>query len=355
MATARPAVVLRTVGVVLVAGMAMSALALAGLTAGDVGQRATIFGLVAATLPAPLLVAGVLVLDRLEPEPPVVLALVFAWGATLAVLVATLLNKMTGDLAAGAFGARAGSAVMATAVAPLVEESVKAVALLAVVRAARHEVNGVIDGLVYAGLVGLGFAVGENVHYFAAALASGDVVLLLVVRSVFSPFAHPLFTAPFGLGLAIGLTAVSFRQQVTSGAAGFAASVTVHAAWNGSFLLADAAIVAVYVFVFVPAFVAVLALARRAQRREADILREQLAPEVMAGTIPRDLVEEVISPRRRREALEKAALTGGTVAKRARRDLHRLLAELALARHRGAPTTPELERALSGRRAAPHP
>jgi RsiW-degrading membrane proteinase PrsW (M82 family) len=347
MATSHRAGVLKWAGVALVAGMALSALFLAGLTAGHVGERATVFGLVAATLPAPLLVAGLLVLDRLEPEPPALLALVFAWGATVAVLVATLLNRVTGDLAAGAFGSRARDAVVATVVAPLVEESVKAVALLAVVRAARHEVNGVVDGLVYAGVVGLGFAVGENVHYFAAALASGDVVLVLVVRSVFSPFAHPLFTAPFGLGLAVALTAGSRRRRMASVGAGFAVSVTVHAAWNGTFLLADAAIVAVYLLVFVPTFTAFFVLARRAGRREADLLRTHLEPEVATGTIDAGLVEEVVSPRRRRRALEEATAAGGSAARRARRSLHQALAELALARHRGAPTTAALKRVIA--------
>src|SRR3954447_6355945 len=83
-------------------------------------------GFILAILPVPLLVALVLVLDRLEPEPWRNLLFAFMWGAGVAVLGALILNTaglvyVTGPL----FGAEKGHFISAAVGAPLVEESLK--------------------------------------------------------------------------------------------------------------------------------------------------------------------------------------------------------------------------------------
>ena len=69
-------------------------------------------------------------------------------------------------------------------------------------------------------MVGVGFAFTENILYLAAAYIGGDGAVragsaarsaLFVVRGIFSPFAHPLFTAFIGIG--VGIAVVS-RQPV---------------------------------------------------------------------------------------------------------------------------------------------
>src|SRR5205809_319359 len=75
----------------------------------------------------------------------------------------------------------------------------------------RREFDGVVDGIVLAGLSGLGFAFTENVLYFGRAFLAGQeqslttgffaVGFTFVLRGVLSPFAHPLFTAMTGIGL----------------------------------------------------------------------------------------------------------------------------------------------------------
>ena len=72
----------------------------------------------------------------------------------------------------------------------------------------------------------------------------------------------------------------SRRTSAAAIGTGLAAAVGVHAAWNGTFLLADAAIVVVYLLVFLPTFVVLLTLARRAQRHEAELVRRRLEPEL---------------------------------------------------------------------------
>jgi protease PrsW len=87
--------------------------------------------------------------------------------------------------------------------APVVEELAKCFALLVLFRELKDEFDGVVDGVVYAAMVGLGFAMIENVQYYGAAISEGveSSVVTFVLRGVVSPFAHPLFTAMFGIGL----------------------------------------------------------------------------------------------------------------------------------------------------------
>ena len=53
-----------------------------------------------------------------------------------------------------------------------------------------------LDGIVYAAMVGLGFAFTENILYYGRTALEGGVPLAATffVRGVLSPFAHPVFT-----------------------------------------------------------------------------------------------------------------------------------------------------------------
>jgi PrsW family intramembrane metalloprotease len=62
--------------------------------------------------------------------------------------------------------------------------------------------------VIYAAMVGLGFAMVENVGYYINAIATperGGIALLgytFVLRGVLSPLLHPIFTSMTGLGVA---------------------------------------------------------------------------------------------------------------------------------------------------------
>src|SRR5215472_13040225 len=150
-----------------------------------------------ALLPVPLLVGLVLLLYRLEPEPRAHLLFAFVWGAGVAALFAALINTAgLVFITQPALGA------------PVVEETLKGAFLLGMVWWRRSELDGPTDGIIYAALVGLGFAMVENVGYYIEALVKpsvGGVKLLeftFVLRGLLSPFAHPIFTAMTGLGAA---------------------------------------------------------------------------------------------------------------------------------------------------------
>ena len=166
-----------------------------------------------ALLPVPLLIAVVLLLDRLEPEPRGNLVFAFAWGAGIAVLLAAVINTAgllfitQPDL-----GKTNGQYISATFGAPVVEETLKGLVLVWLVWRRRQEFDGLTDGIIYAAMVGLGFATIENVGYYIDALVrpvSGGAQLLgvtFVFRGILSPFAHPAFTAMTGIGAAYAAT-----------------------------------------------------------------------------------------------------------------------------------------------------
>ncbi|MEZ5229875.1 MAG: PrsW family intramembrane metalloprotease [Acidimicrobiales bacterium] len=164
-------------------------------------------------VPIVIVLPVMLWLDRVEPEPRPALIHAFLWGATVAVTVAGIVNTIV---------AIAGGEVLAAVVsAPLVEEAMKACGIIYALR--RKEIDGVMDGIVYAGWVALGFAVIEDISYFAQSPDGGVLAQTFVLRALFGPFAHPLFTA--WTGLAIGRAVSKGKPVFPNAVWGYVAAV----------------------------------------------------------------------------------------------------------------------------------
>lgn len=161
-------------------------------------------------------------LDRVEPEPQAALLHAFLWGATISVVVAATINSVV--------GMTAGKIPSMVISAPIIEEAMKAGGILWAVR--RRDVDGPMDGIVYAGWTAIGFAVVEDIEYFASAETIADLATTFVVRGLLTPFAHPLFTA--WTGLAIGRAVSRGRPVFPAMIWGYALAVFSHMLWNGS-------------------------------------------------------------------------------------------------------------------------
>lgn len=190
-----------------------------------------------ALVPLPLLWLSYWWLDRYEPEPRRYLVAAFVWGGVVSValaIVAQILVERWLDL---------DSSEMASFVAPLTEEPAKGLFLLVVLLRARRVIDGMLDGLILSGVVGIGFAFVENIGYYASSyLGSPDIELAgaegvtttFVVRGVVSPLAHPLFTSAFGIAIGLAVTRRSWLAKISLGVGGMAISILLHGLWNGS-------------------------------------------------------------------------------------------------------------------------
>jgi len=184
-----------------------------------------------------LLCAGIVYwIDRYEKEPVVLLGAVFFWGAVVAALGALVAQTLLG----GAVHLATGSEELAdlagaTLFAPLTEESVKGFAVLLVFLALRREFDSLLDGLVYAGMVALGFAATENVLYLYGAFTESGLegmLGLFFLRIVLGLWDHPCYTSFIGIGLALSRLGRSAWVRWLAPPAGWTLAVLAHALHN---------------------------------------------------------------------------------------------------------------------------
>ncbi len=322
------------VAVALLVGAAVLAIVLLA-----VGRpEAIVIGLVLAIVPVGPLVACYLWLDRYEPEPVRLLALAFGWGALVATGAALLLQTADALLNASS---EAWSAVI---IAPVTEEAGKGIFVLLLLWSRRHVIDGVLDGLVYAGLVGVGFAFTENILYFAGAYTGGpdfgsggigSATTLFVLRGVFSPFAHPLFTSAIGIGVGVMVSTRSLGLRVVAPVVGYGVAVLFHAAWNASAYLAGGEyFLFTYLFAMVPGFLVLVGLAIWFRVREGTILSRAMTDLARLGYLHPDEVAWLVRLPARRSARANAALRGGPAAGQLMRDYQQQAIEFAALHHR---------------------
>jgi len=334
----------------LMAGFLVLLMTLCGLlvlatVTSSTGLLGFLIGLVLALLPLPLVIGALRWLDRYEPEPTGLLVFAFAWGATVAALAAAILNTASAVAIARTGGASEGVASTAVLVAPWVEETAKGLAVLLVLRFRRSEFDGIVDGIVLAGMAGVGFAFTENILYFGRAFLVGGEELGLtggffaagatfVLRGVLSPFAHPLFTAMTGIGLGIAALATTRRARWLAPLGGFLLAVLLHATWNWASLSGLSGFFTGYVSIMVPAFAATVGLATWSRRREGATVARRLPAYVEAGWLDPQDVPMLASMRRRRQAVEWVDSRQGSARSRALRDFQHAATELAFLRDR---------------------
>ncbi len=279
------------------------------------------------TTPAALVVAGtlavvvapayalyLLALDRLEHEPPWLLALAFLWGAGVAALgggTATWVLQASTSFVLG-LSSSASETLGTVLFAPVTEEIAKGLFVVLLATLARHEFDDVVDGIVYGGLVGLGFAVIEDFFYYAAMFLEEGLAstgLLFFVRGVLTGFNHSLYTAMTGLGLGLAVQTRSRLAGWLFSLGGLLFAILLHALWNGLTVLSQVredAVLFLAVLLGYPVLIVVpLALLLgviafvQARRRSRDVER-YLAAAVRRGFAGPDDVLALTRPWRRR-------------------------------------------------------
>src|SRR5215218_7659723 len=227
----------------------------------ETGPVALLLGFITATIPVPIYVALVLWIDRYEAEPLWMLATAFFWGALFAPFFAFLLNTLSAVIITILADAKAGEAFAAVISAPIVEEIGKALILFIFFYWKKDEFDGVVDGIVYASLSALGFAMTENILYYGrAALGGGEALTAtLIIRGFFAPFSHPLFTSLTGIGLGLSRQSSNIAVKILTPIVGLMMAIFMHSIWNGSAVFGGGLLfVLTYLVVMIPAFIIML-------------------------------------------------------------------------------------------------
>jgi len=176
--------------------------------------------------------------DRYEREPKILLGAVFFWGVAIAAGGAFIINTALGMGIYIFTGSEATTDfTTASIIAPIVEESLKGLAVLIVFLVFRKEFDSILDGIVYAGIVALGFAATENTHYIynLGYLDGGweGLWFLVFVRVILVGWQHPFYTAFTGIGLATARLSRSGLVKFLAPLIGFSVAMFTHAFHNG--------------------------------------------------------------------------------------------------------------------------
>jgi RsiW-degrading membrane proteinase PrsW (M82 family) len=306
-----------------------------------------LLSVIASSIPAAFYAGVILRLDRYEREPMRVVLACFAWGAIGAILLSIIASLIFEGVVSDLIGPEFAPGLTIVIGAPLIEETCKGVALLAVLLIARDEFDSTLDGLVYGALVGAGFAMTENILYFGQTYLEGGLGpfgTLVVARAVFGGLAHPAYTAVTGaaLGWSRSQYGRGWKRFVVP-VLGWLGAVALHMAWNGGLTLTAAwlggdpgivELVAVQaLIVLVPAVLVLYVVARLSHRYELAILRRELRLEVEQGSISEGEYRLITDDIRRKETLAIARTRGGRALRGQQLAFFHTAADLAFRRH----------------------
>ena len=282
-------------------------------------------------VPMFLLAAFVNWLDRYEKEPKLLLGAAFMWGVVIAGGGAYVLNTFVGVSVYSLTGSASVADFSTTSIAaPIIEETLKGLAVLVVFLLFREEFDSILDGIVYGAITAMGFAAIENVLYIYrnGFLESGweGFWTLVFIRVILVSWMHPFFTSFTGIGLAVARTNRNILVKLIAIPAGYTTAVLAHAfhntfsnliGGNGGFIIGLIADYFGYAFMLM--FIIWMIV------NERNILKRQLVEEVNSGAI---------SPGQYRTAISFfqtnahfSALTSGTF--RATSRFYQVLGELA--------------------------
>ena len=318
-------------GVLILLGT-IAGLILIGLTAfNPVG---TSIGFLLSSIAMTVVLLAYLWLDRWEPEPRRLLILAFLWGASVAVIIASILQLITE--AAINPGATEGASPWTIVLgAPVTEEAAKGLFLLLMMTGTRrNELNSLTDCLVYAGLVGAGFAWLEDILYIGGGETVSESLVTAAMRLIMAPFAHSLFTTFFGIGVWYAMQKRSAFAKFGCILLGYLGAVIMHGMWNGSSLLGVEAYFGVYFLWMVPIFGLIIWLGVASRRKEQRITAEKLPGMVAAGLVTPNEATWLGSIKSRKLAIGQAERLGGKSAAKSVKIFAHQVVELAFVRDR---------------------
>jgi RsiW-degrading membrane proteinase PrsW (M82 family) len=306
-----------------------------------------------AVVPALILLGAIWWVDRYEKEPLRLIGIALLFGAVLAPVIAYAIEKGL-DISTSFTAQTIVPETQLGVGLPLVEEIIRGAAVLVVFLLVRFEIDDLLDGIVYGGIVGVGFGAAANfVSIWSTPSLGGDNTPSLY-SSMITGLNHVFYGAVIGLALA---AVRKGNLQMLGGAAvvGIAAAFLFHVLHDylpwwasssggtvesnfGTRLLTQ---IPNYLGVFVLGLIALWTIGR-----EKVIIAQELREEVKNGVVTPDDFANVTNSFRRTQTLWMALLNRGEWVWRLRRKLYGLEAELAFRKYHRREETSAQSRAF---------
>ena len=292
------------------------------------GPVATLITTLLAAISFPLVILVLFWLDRYEPEPARYRLAAIGWGGVVAVVLSLVAEGLLFTLPG------TNTFIETAVIAPIVEETGKGLFLVVVVVFRRAQIHGLLDGLIYGALVGVGFAFVEDIAYYLSSLESGALGITFFLRGIMGPFAHPLFTSAFGIGVGIAVTTRLPQLRVLAPILGYLGSVVMHGIWNGSVFWGGDGFFFTYAVIMLPLLAVVLAVAIWARSREGKMLVAALGQTAAIGWIRPEEIRWVARLSDRMSARAYAKRIGGKQAAEALHEYQQTMIEIAFLHNR---------------------
>lgn len=311
-----------------VAGLAFLIFVMPNLLAATGGSFAGIMvGFFLSLFPLSAVLLSVYVIDRWEPEPKWMLLFALFWGTAGSIATTLIVQPwyIRAFMPRGLSSAAEQQQWLASFEAPPVEELSKGIGILLIALFARRYFDGPLDGVVYGATIGAGFAFTENIQYFGRAFfqstgSFAEVGLLFVVRGIFSPFNHALFTACTGVAVGFGARKKGVGPIIGLFFVGLIPAMFLHFIWNTANFAKyfdintrSELLVALFVqsaVIEIPLIAGWLIFIYFLRKGEAKLTHLRLAEYAANGWFTPEEVNMVATPRGRRNAMAWSRRTG---------------------------------------------
>lgn len=177
-------------------------------------------------------------IDRHEKEPWRVVLVAAIWGAIVATTLA-LIGEVIWDLVVGSSIPPGSAANVSNGIsAGFMEEIAKGIAVLLLYLVIRDEFDGLVDGIVYGAVVGLGFNFMESIIYMVSSFQQvaqmggpgvDGAAIQWFLRQVVDLFAgHATYAALTGAGIGLARQYPALWQKLLVIAAGWVSAIAGH-------------------------------------------------------------------------------------------------------------------------------
>ena len=198
---------------------------------------------VLAIIPVPFFALCIYLLKSYETLSIKALILAPVWGLGVAAFASLIINTLIGSWV--------NITIVTTLTAPITEEFFKLAGLYLLMLLLPKETDSVIDVIIYGVLIGMGFALTENIFYY---VKDSSMWSIFLSRGVLTGFAHPLFTGVMGAG--VGAYMINHNKWFLALIPG---GVILHILWNSAVL--TGMLTLAYVVIFIPILIAFISIA----------------------------------------------------------------------------------------------